>query len=362
MMSFSKFLYCGITFCILLVMTNCSKENDIDPNAVQGDLNAIPYTNLSEYNLFKGEMANLEGNEGVLPYDLITPLFTDYAIKNRFIWMPDGETAKYMEDDKVVDFPVGTIIIKNFKYENVLPNNTTRIIETRLLVRKSSKWEAYTYEWNEAQTEARFLQIGRKVPISWNQNGTEFSTNYKIPTQEECKTCHRFQGDISPIGPKPQNLSKSFAYATGSMNQLVKWQTEGYLDNIPNNINTIADWEDTSKPLQDRARAYLDINCAHCHNEFGSATNTSLYYNIAIENVDLLGFCKTPISAGGDATGGNKYDIVPGKSNESILVYRLSSTVDEIAMPELGRSINHSKGIQLISDWIDSLPSDDRCH
>ncbi|MEZ4887856.1 MAG: SO2930 family diheme c-type cytochrome [Chitinophagales bacterium] len=355
-------IFVGIILSICLLMVNCSKEDDTSPDSVKADLNVIPYTNLSEYNFFKGNMADLVGNEGVLPYDLITPLFTDYAIKDRFIWIPEGVSGKYMNDESVVDFPVGTVIIKNFKYENVQPDNTTRILETRLLVRKTSKWEAYTYEWNQTQTEATFLQIGKKIPITWNQNGTQFSTTYKIPTQEECKTCHRFKGDISPIGPKPQNLFKNFNYSTGSMNQLMKWKEEGYLDAVPSNTTTITDWSDVSAPLANRARAYLDVNCAHCHNQFGSATNTSLFYNIAIEDIDLLGYCKTPISAGGDATGGNKYDIVPGDADASILVYRLSSTVDEIAMPELGRTTNHLEGIQLIRDWINSLPEDDRCH
>lgn len=347
-------------FCICLLMVNCDKEND-SPIGKE-NLNAIPYTTLSEYDFFNGNMADLQGKEGVIPYDLITPLFTDYAIKNRFIWIPDGVSGKYVDDESVVDFPVGTIIIKNFKYENIQPSNTTQILETRLLVRKASKWEAYVYEWNEEQTEATFLQIGKQIPITWKQNGTDLSTTYKIPTQEECKTCHRFQGDVAPIGPKPQNLFKDFNYTSGTMNQLVKWNNEGYLDVVPSNITTIEDWSDASAPLTDRARAYLDVNCAHCHNEFGSATNTSLFYNIAIENIDLLGYCKTPISAGGDATGGNKYDIVPGDADASILVYRLSSTIDEVAMPELGRSANHIEGIQLIREWIDSLPEDDRCH
>ena len=356
-----SYLFCSIFLLVMTLSIGCDKENN-DGSIIHANLSDLPHALLSDYNLFKGDMANLEPQKGVIPYDLITPLFTDYAIKDRFIWMPDGTSGTYISDGAVIDFPVGTIIVKNFKYENVLPNNDTRIIETRLLVRKANKWEAYTYEWNDAQTEATFLQIGRKVPISWMQNGTELSTNYKIPTQEECKTCHRFQGDVAPIGPKPQNLHKSFEYLSGSMNQLAKWKEVGYLDMAPSSVQTLANWSDSAQPLETRARAYLDINCAHCHNEFGSATNTSLFYNIEIDDIDLLGFCKTPISAGGDATGGNKYDIVPGDADASILVYRLSSTVDEVAMPELGRSMNHTEGIQLIREWIDSLPEDDRCH
>lgn len=360
-MKFKNYLLFGLSALLLILTFSCDKENGMNSN-VNVNLNNVPYASLSDYNFFVSNMADLEVNEGVLPYDLINPLFTDYAIKDRFIWMPEGVSASYIEGQKVVDFPVGTVIIKNFKYENVLPNNETRLLETRLLVRKSSKWEAYTYKWNEAQTEATFLQIGGKVPISWVQNGETFETVYKIPTQEECKTCHRFQGDIAPIGPKPQNLHKMFDYTTGSMNQLEKWKEVGYLGDTPSNIQTLADWSNVALPLEERARAYLDINCAHCHNQFGSATNTSLFYDIAIEDKNLLGFCKLPISAGGEATGGNLYDIVPGDADASILVFRLSSTVDEVAMPELGRSVNHTEGIQLIRDWINSLPSDERCN
>ncbi len=329
---------------------------------VSMDLDSMPYSLLSEYNLFTGPISAMTGNSGVLPYDLITPLFTDYAIKKRFVFMPPGSTGIYVSNGDVVDFPVGTILVKNFLYENMLPAMETRILETRLLVRKPSAWEAYVYKWNDAQTDAEFLQIGRKIPISWMEDGVELSTDYLIPTQEECKTCHRYDGDVAPIGPKPQNLNHTYDYGSGEViNQLSKWQNVSYLNQLSNQIMALADWEDPSFNLEARARAYLDVNCAHCHNEKGSASNTSLYYNIEIQDEDLLGFCKTPISSGGNATGGHHYDIVPGHADESILVYRLSSTEAEVAMPELGRTLNHTEGIQLVSEWIDSLPEDARC-
>ena len=360
-----------ITGLILVFVWACSSDDDMmdpDPDPapvlekVNLDLNAIPYSNLSDYNFYFGEMADMVGNEGVVPYDLVTPLFTDYAIKDRFIWMPEGTSASYAGDGAVIEFPVGSVIIKNFKYNNVSPSNSTRILETRLLIKTQEKWEVFVYEWNEEQTDASFLQIGRTISISWTQNGNSIQTNYKIPTQEECKNCHRYDGDVAPIGPKPQNLSKMYNYSDGSMNQLQKWTELGYLSGAPSSVTAIADWENQAETLEDRARAYLDVNCAHCHNEKGTASNTSLFYNIEIEDTDLLGYCKQPISAGGGATGGHKYDIVPGNAEESILVFRLSSTEAEIAMPELGRTLNHTEGIQLISDWIDSLEPDDRCN
>lgn len=342
-------------------MEEMEEEMEIELEDINFNLNAMPYQTLSEYNFFYGEMSAFKGNKGVLPYDLITPLFTDYAIKDRFLWIPDGLSSSYVNDNEVLDFPVGTIIIKNFKYNNILPGNETKILETRLLVKKDNKWEAYSYEWNESQSEATFLQIGRSIPITWNENGQTLSTNYKIPTQEECKTCHRYKGNISPIGPKPQHMDRAYTYEDGPMNQLDKMVEIGYLQSIPSTIHSVANWEDPSESLNDRARAYLDINCSHCHNEQGSASNTSLYYGSNIDDKDLLGFCKVPISAGGDATGGHKYDIVPGNAGESILIYRLSSTEAEVAMPELGRTLNHTEGIALITEWINSLDQDDRC-
>ena len=115
--------------------------NVLSNSPVNFDLDNIPYDNLSDYNFFEGELKNLTPTNGVLPYDLISPLFSDYAHKKRFVWMPTNAKAEYVDDHSAFDFPVGTVLIKNFFYENVQPNNDTVIVETRLMYMTEEGWD-----------------------------------------------------------------------------------------------------------------------------------------------------------------------------------------------------------------------------
>src|SRR5665647_167976 len=135
-----------------LVIFNQCKISD---GKVTLDPDAKPFEKLSEYHFFKGALKDLVPNNKVLPYDLITILFSDYAQKSRFVWMPEGTSAKYTKD-QVLDFPVGTVLIKNFYYSHDFRDEKKgrQIVETRLLVKRKDKWDALDYEWNDEQTEA----------------------------------------------------------------------------------------------------------------------------------------------------------------------------------------------------------------
>ncbi len=149
-----------------------------------------PYEKLSDYGFFTGDLANLEPNDRVLPYDLNSPLFTDYAHKARFVWMPDGTSAAYTPED-VLNFPEGTVLIKNFYYQNdeTDASKGQHIIETRLLINRSSGWEALGYIWNEDQTEALHEVVGGIKDVSWvNAEGVSQTIDYVIPNKNQCKT------------------------------------------------------------------------------------------------------------------------------------------------------------------------------
>lgn len=321
-----------------------------------------PFEKLSEYQFFKGDLANLEPNDRVIPYDLNSPLFTDYAHKARFVWMPEGTSANYTSD-AVLDFPKETVLIKNFYYENDETDvaKGRNIMETRLLINRGDEWEAVGYIWNKEQTEANLEVIGDIQEVSWvNELGAPQNINYIIPNRNQCKTCHLTGKKQIPIGPKVRNLNKIYAYADGEMNQLEKWASIGYLTGYDDDANhpKVATWDDeTSGSLHERAMAYLDINCGHCHNKNGSA-NTSGLHLIADAKADMsLGIYKATVSAGA-GTGGHTYSIVPGHPEESIMVYRMNSTNPGAMMPELGRSLVHQEGVDLISDWIKNLEGD----
>ncbi|QQS27703.1 MAG: hypothetical protein IPM47_12515 [Sphingobacteriales bacterium] len=352
-------LFC-LALLIVLIYPSCNKEEN-DPTTPNTALNKIPLAKLSDYRFFTGNIAELNPNEGVLPYDLNSPLFSDYAEKARFVWLPEGTSATYHESE-AFDFPVGAIIIKTFYYDNdkTDPSKGRRIIETRLLVRHADKWQPYDYIWNEEQTEAGYSVVGMSVPVEWvNENGQTQQAEFLIPNKNECKGCHSYDGKFVPIGPKARHLNKDFNYPDGTMNQLEKWTAKGYLNSAPSNLTAIPKapvWNDPlSGSLDLRARAYLDINCGHCHNYDGPANTSGLSLTWSETNDFALGICKPPIAAG-QGSGGFLYGIVPGKPEESILIYRMNSTLLDVAMPELGRSVIHSEGLQLISDWIASMP------
>jgi len=158
---------------------------------------------------------------------------------------------------------------------------------------------------------------------------------------------------IAPIGPKARHLNRGYRYADGSENQLAHWTAIGYLKGAPDGTAAPknADWRDIAQPLAARARAYLDVNCGHCHNPNGPADTTALDLTIFAADDRHLGMCKPPVAAG-RGTGDHLFDIVPGKPDDSILPYRMTSSEPGVMMPEQGRNTTHREGVALIREWI----------
>jgi len=343
----------------LTVLFSCNKEDSIDPTKPNVQLNKLPYNKLSDYHFFSGNPANMIPNEKVLPYDINSPLFSDYAHKARYVYMPEGSSAVYTENE-AFEFPAGAVLIKTFYYYNNETDTAQgrRIIETRLLVKLSTGWEAYDYIWNDEQTDATYSLVGKSVPVSWvNEQGLPQNAHFLIPNKNECKGCHSLSGQFVPLGPKARHLNHTYPYPTGSINQLQKWTETGYLTGAPNpnNAPTTPVWNNPSTgTLDQRARAYLDTNCAHCHNPNGPANNSGLSLGWLETNAYAMGICKPPVAAG-QGSGGLQYSIVPGMPDESILIYRMNSVDLDVQMPELGRSVIHAEGVQLLRDWIASL-------
>lgn len=327
------------------------------------DVAATPFAKLSEYNFFAGTVSDLVPNDRVIPYDLITPLFTDYAHKARFVYMPEGKQVDY-DTAETLNFPVGACLIKNFYYPDDFRNPTgkRRIMETRILVHREKGWEALDYIWNDEQTDANLEGAGDIKEISWvHYNGEQRKADYVIPNKNQCKGCHWHNGEnIVPIGPKVRNLNRDYDYKTGKENQLAHWVKLGILKGTPADakvIPAIADWADSVHySVNDRARAYLEMNCAHCHNPHGPAYTSGLHLNVNNTSTENLGICKTPVAAG-KATGNHFFDIVPGKPEESILTFRMKSEDPGIRMPELGKNLVHTEGVALIGKWISEMPA-----
>lgn len=347
------------TFLALFISCGTDDGDDYteipDPvSPVVVDLATVPYEKLSDYKFFEGEIKNQEPAYKVLPYELNSPLFTDYAHKKRFVWMPKGTSATYAGDSEILDFPVGTVLIKSFYYDNVQPANTTRIIETRLLIKKGDEWIFANYIWNEDQTEAVLDMHGGYTNISWSENGTTKSTDYQIPSEAECLTCHKTNDKPIPIGPKPQNLNKMFTYSDGSANQLSRWIQEGYLqDNLPADIVSTVDWTDTSQPLELRVRSYIDINCAHCHRENSHCDYMSMRFAFSeTGDPENLGICVPPQD---NINPSLTYIIAKKNPLRSAVAYRIKSVVPNERMPILGRTIVHEEAVEMITEWINTM-------
>jgi uncharacterized repeat protein (TIGR03806 family) len=314
-----------------------------------------PHDKLSEYNFFAGRLADLSPADNVYPYTINTPLFSNYAEKLRFFKLPAGSKIAY-RDSTVFDFPIGSILIKNFYYPKDFrkPEKGRTILETRLLVREGGGWQAYPYIWNDEQTEAFYDPAGDSKAVRYvNESGKKILTSYLIPNKNQCKGCHLNGNQLQPLGPSARQMNEPSVDPKDG-DRFSHWAEEGILTgytrgrSLPGRIV----WNDASTgSVDDRARAYLDANCAHCHSRSGSANTSGLFLDVYEKDPAHLGLYKSPVAAGRGA-GNMEFDIVPGDPGKSILLFRMQTNDPAIAMPEIGREQVHKEGVALIEEWI----------
>ena len=271
----------------------------------------------------------------VTPYRLNTPLWSDGAEKLRFVYIPAGLAAK-AQGDGLLDLPVGSALIKTFKMSG-------KLIETRVLLHRADGWVALPYVWDADQREARLTLGGKRIALA-GPDGKPLS--YAVPNKNQCKECHGVAGVVTPIGPKAYNLAPAW---------LAALQKAGKLDRVPAVAKRIPLWEDRAHAdAALAARGYLDVNCAHCHNPGGAASNSGLYLGWLERDPIKLGIGKRPVAAG-RGSGNLDFDVVPGDAAHSILYYRMASLEGGIAMPELGRAALDPDGMAAVQKWIGEM-------
>ncbi len=342
---------------------------------VSVDPSAAPAPLLSNYQLLHAEAdGTLRYNERVQRYSLNTQLFSDYALKDRVIYVPEGETVAYREDG-VLDFPVGTAVVKTFSFPADLrsPQDEVRIIETRVMIHTADGWENYPYLWRADGSDADYAPIGAVEELSFvDGHGNEKTASYLVPQRNQCRSCHEIRdesGDptITLIGPKARHLNGPLDGDDANDNQLEAWASAGLLSGLPSSArprveafddDDLEDLEGASfEELDPLARGYLDINCGHCHNPNAvEGVASQLFLNIENEDPSKLGVCKRPGSAG-KGTGGLQFDIVPGDADASILVFRVETELVGAMMPQIGRSLQHEAGAALIRAWVTAMPA-----
>jgi len=300
---------------------------------------------LSQYGLFV-DPANPTSQPQTpgFSYQLATQLFSNYANKYRFIYLP------------------GTVLVKTF----ALPQDTAitgianeTLIETRLLIKRAQGWTSLVYQWQQGQ--AKLITAGATVSHSLINQGQSQHFDYNIPSRAECKVCHQINQDntsqIIPIGLKAHLLNHEINHQGQTVNQLSLWAEQGKLSQLPD-IKLVAKTyaiDNIQTDLTARAKGYLDVNCAHCHSAKGFASISGLRLGFYIDHTSYqYGICKQPPGWDGGPKGLD-YDIVPGNAEHSILLYRQTLSEPKDRMPPIGRNLEHQEGVELIRQWIDSL-------
>lgn len=319
---------------------------------------------LSDYGLF--ESASNPRIKPAFPgvkYLLNSELFTDHANKYRFLFLPQGKKIKFVENE-VLDFPLGAVLVKTFALPASLQNiksQQDKIIEVRILSNTEKGWLASTYRWDNDLNDGFWILSGDAIEFEINTAEGLVRGEYKVPTHGQCNTCHNINGEIFPIGPKIRNLNRVVPGLTDvldeanpAQNQLKQWHQLDLISDFPaiDKLPHMPSWQDSSQSLKDRAKAYLDINCAHCHRAEGSASLSGLSLEYWRKNLSHAhGVCN---SSHGWRGGG--FDIWPGDGKNSSIPLRMSLSGAPDRMPPLGRSIVDTEAIVLIRQWITSMP------
>ncbi len=381
----TKYVIPSLIAAAALATTSCGEKpqaSRVDlTRPVQLSLESEPLPQLSSYNLFAWDpQTGFRFNQRVVPYDLNTALFSDQALKQRAIYIPEGAAASY-QPELAFEFPVGTVVIKNFYFpaDFRAPNENLKLIETRLLVRHADGWHPLPYIWDAEQHDAVLSPAGEVRALSFvDSDGTPRVANYLIPQRNQCENCHARRADafaapaIVAIGLKARHLNRSYDYggSIGLKNQLALLSELGMLTGLPalESVPAAYDFRPieaagvaalSPTDVEPASRSYLDINCAHCHEPNAVQGDTSqLFLNHGNADLFHLGVCKRPGSAG-EGNGGLTFDIVPGDPEHSILYFRTHTDQVGAMMPLLGRSLTHQRGAELLAAWIAAMPKND---
>ena len=334
--------------CLPFAAGGCSLGAGDDSDDLPGSLASLQ--------LFEGPLANLTPARQVTNYELASPSFCDYADSSFVMRLPAGTSIGFTPTGPF-EFPVGTVLAQTLSYADPARKNSRRIVETRVLVRRASEWIGLPYVWNDEQSDATLEILGARIAVDrYLSEGTVRKQIHIVPNFNDCKRCHRIGDVMTPIAGGVRQLNRPLAGGSAER-QLDRWQRDGVLRGLPRGEYTprLSRWNDPSTgTLEQRARSYLESNCAHCHNPRGTARNSGLQLAAEIEEPGAFGVLKTPVAAGRGA-GGLYFDILPGQPKLSIMLYRMSSLEGGIMMPEFGRTQVDEGGVALVSEWIASM-------
>jgi len=305
---------------------------------------------LSETGLF-ADTAALRPAPGLVEYDVNAPFWSDGARKRRWIALP-GTTRIGFHPTEAWDFPRDTVLVKHFELD--VAGGGARRLETRVLIHEEDGWHGYTYRWDDAQTDALLLAGAEtadyEVPDPTAPGGTRTQT-WTFPSRTDCLQCHT-EAAGRVLGVRTRQLNRDFAYEARMDNQLRAWN---HIRLFSTDIGDHAAYEalpdpaDPAAPVETRARAYLDVNCAFCHRPGGPTPATiDLRYGIAVAQMGVYDVAPEH----GDLGLANARIVAPG-SKESSTLWERMRRLDETRMPPLASLVVDQAGVDLIGTWID---------
>ncbi|HEY8378441.1 MAG TPA: hypothetical protein VIK91_18215, partial [Nannocystis sp.] len=241
-----------------------------------------PLPKLSDYDFFVQPMKDLVPKDGVVPYTVAAPLWSDAAGKGRFIVLPPGGTIDFT-DGEGWGFPDGTVIIKTFFFDHDRrdPAAGSRIVETRLLYREGGAWRSITYLWDEDETDATLLKVGKRLDVSFiDVDGVQKTEEYIVPNLDQCSSCHERSDATELLGLITHQLNMDIEVDGETVNQLEWLAGQGLFSQPLPDVKTLPAFSDPfgAAPLDARARSYLHANCSHCHRDGGGAGKSGLVF------------------------------------------------------------------------------------
>jgi uncharacterized repeat protein (TIGR03806 family) len=295
-------------------------------------------------------------SEGLIPYDLVVAFWSDGASKLRWAAIPD-EKIKFSPTGEWT-FPKGTVFVKTFELStDAADPGVKRRLETRLLVRDSAGGVyGVVYKWRPDNSDADLLSTSRTEEISIKTaTGEVRKQTWYFPSRPDCLACHNPKTS-GVLGVKARQMNRVFTYPSGvTDNELRTWN---HLELFSPEVNdadlaklpTLAAADDATRSLQDRARSYLDANCAQCHRPGGTVAYFDARFDTPLEKQELI---DGPVLI--DQGIDRPRIISPHDIWRSIAFMRVN-TVDDIKMPPIARETIDKKGVKLLQDWITSLP------
>ncbi|WP_198144057.1 discoidin domain-containing protein [Gilvimarinus agarilyticus] len=330
------------------------------PCKLDANFTNVP-TLLSQTGVFS-DTANMVPTQNLISFKPNTKLWSDRALKSRWISLPTGTQIGW-DEKEFWEFPAGTVAVKHFELPLVGDDGAvTKRLETRLIVmQQNGKVYGLTYKWRADNSDADLLttEVLEDIDVV-DTNGNSWTQTWAYPSPTQCIDCHN-AGSSQILGMSTRQLNSDYAYAGGSENQLVHFNNMNLFNPGFNNaqvdtFDRMVAIDDTSASLETRVKSYLDANCAHCHGTGNGGSQWDARFNTPLANMQVVSELTTGIRNYENYYGIADAEVVtPGAPHQSVLFIRDKSEDPDDRMPPIGRALEHTAYIDVLEQWINSL-------